>query len=631
MGETGQELRINTDRCQLSTSLTRRTILGGGLGAIGLGLLPAEKAVANRQAHSKPTVLPGIAQTPIAGLDFVAVYPLPGSRTASPKTEITFRGASADQLGFVSVVGSLSGAHSGILIPHDDGLGASFVPDAPFRAKETVTVQAQTPLSADGAESITFDVALPVSPAKLDSPTSADNAKWESRSFRSRPDLTPPPIEISNSEPGTAPGLIFADPRAADGQTGPIIFDDDGEPIWFQPMTGAAKQTLDFRAQKYRGQPVLTWWEGVSALGQGLGHFVMLDSSYHEVGAVRVGNGYAGADLHEFKITPEGTALICVYNRVRWDTTAVGGEEDDFITDGIVQEIEISSSRVLFEWHSLDHVDLNETYAEVPQGANEDFDFFHVNSIELDGDGNFIISARSTWTVYKIDRWTGEILWRLGGKRSSFEAREGAEFAYQHDARVHEGGRLSIFDNGDIALDGAASRGIVLDLDTDAVTATLEQEFIHPSKILSVFGGDLQLLPNANAFIGWAAVPAFTEFNSDGAVLLNGRFPEGIVTYRTYRFPWIGQPSDLPAIAAEIGSGNEVTVYASWNGATEVVIWRVLAGPDSDQLTEVGSAARKGFETAITVQTNERYVAVQAEDRAENVLGVSEAIMASPP
>jgi len=312
---------------------------------------------------------------------------------------------------------------------------------------------------------------------------------------------------------------------------------------------------------------------------------------------------------------------------VRWDLTAIGGAEEDLAMDSIVQEIDIPTGRVLFEWHSLDHVGLEETYLSVPGGEHQTFDHFHLNSIEVDDDGNLVLNARHTWAAYKIDRGTGEIIWRLSGKQSSFAMGEGAAFAYQHDARVHPGGQLSLFDNASVSnAEAIPSRAIVLQLDTEASTATLARAIVHPTGIVSVSQGNTQLLENGNSFIGWGSAPVFSEFDANGELVFNGRFPDSITSYRAYRFPWVGQPDNAPAVAAEAGSGNDVNVYASWNGATEVATWRVLAGPDPDNLQDVDTASRSGFETTITVQTTEPYVAVQAEDDAGKVLGVSSAI-----
>jgi hypothetical protein len=392
--------------------------------------------------------------------------------------------------------------------------------------------------------------------------------------------------------------------------------------VWFSNDRYAA----DFKVQSYKGRPVLTWWEGKKYLRHGVGEYVILDRSYREITRVRAGNGYQG-DLHEFSITAHDTALLTAYNPRGGDLSSVGGPKDGIVTEGIAQEVDIETGEVLFEWHSLDHVGLDESYfPKVPKDPEKPYDYFHINSIDVDYDSNLLISVRNTSAIYKVDRKSGEVMWRLGGKKSDFEMGPGTRTAYQHDARRQPDGSITIFDNGAAPQVHEQSRGIVLKLDEDKMTATLVREYTHPKKVLSGGQGNMQMLPNDNVFIGWGSEPFFSEFSSDGELLFNARF-RPVESYRAFRFPWSGQPSDDPAVAAESGPDDEVTVYASWNGATEVATWQVLAGPGPGQLRPVGSAVpRGGFETAIALHTTEPYVGVQAKNGSGSVLGTSRAV-----
>jgi hypothetical protein len=601
---------------------SRRAILRGGLGAAGIGLLTTGGRTRTVAGQGTPIATPvASANQPSAD---VVVFPRPGARTASPGTEITFRGVRADELGTVEVVGAESGAHSGVLAPHADGRGVSFLPDAPFLPRESVTVRAGLPLGASGDEAMTFIVAQPAVPPRVAETREPEEPVTEPRTFRSRPDLRPPAIRVTTPATKTAPGLIFLGVKTPNNQNGAMIVDDEGEQIWFSPMTGDVDQPNDVRVQWYRGQPVLTSWEGVSERGHGLGHFVVRDSSYRPVAELRVGNGYPGADLHEFLLTPDGTALIIVYHAVRWDLSSVGGAEEGTAVDGIVQELEVATGRVISEWHSLDHIAIDEAKGEPPEDPDDLFDYVHLNSVEVDADGHLVVSARNSWGVYKFDRWTGEVIWRLNGTRSDFEMGPETPFVVQHDARVLPTGELTVFDNasGDSEAE-VSSRGLVLRLDTEAMTATLVRAHVHPTEILSVSQGNMQTLPNGNAFVGWGSSPVFSEFAPDGTLLFNGRFPQNTNSYRAYRFPWVGLPSELPAVATELGDDGEVTVYVSWNGATEAVTWEVLAGSNPDRLRPVASAPRAGFETEIVVETTEPYLAVRALNGTGNILGVS--------
>ncbi|MGH3144222.1 MAG: arylsulfotransferase family protein, partial [Rubrobacter sp.] len=257
------------------------------------------------------------------------------------------------------------------------------------------------------------------------------------------------------------------------------------------------------------------------------------------------------------------------------------------------------------------------------------YDYFHINSIAVADDDNLIVSARRTSAVYKIDRKSGEVIWRLGGKKSDFEMGPGTRTDWQHDARPQPDGTITIFDNGGVTKD-EQSRGIVVKLDEDAMTATLVRAYTHPDKILSATQGSMQVLPNGNVFVGWGSEPALSEFDYEGNLRFDAAFPTEGESYRAFRFPWKGQPQDRPSIAAEAGADDKVTVYASWNGATQLADWEVLAGPEPGGLQTVGSAPRKGFETAITLETTEPFVGIRARNRAGDSLGAITVIEVDP-
>jgi hypothetical protein len=406
-----------------------------------------------------------------------------------------------------------------------------------------------------------------------------------------------------------------------------MIVDNLGRLLWFIKD----RFPRDFKVQHYRGEPVLTWWEGEIVQGHGVGEYVIFDDSYREITRVRAGNGYRG-DLHEFSITPRNTALLVAYNAVPTNLSRVGGPEDGAVWDGIAQELDIETGEVLFEWHSLDHGALEESYYRLSGDTDNPFDYFHINSIDVDHDENLLISARNTSTVYKIDRKTGEVIWRLGGKKSDFEMDPGTPFAYQHDARRQRDGTITIFDNGTTVFENGLpraveeSRGIVLELDEEEMSATLVREYTHPDKRFAHAGGNMQVLPNGNVFIGWGRALAFSEVSGDGELLFDASLPPKNNSYRAFRFPWDGHPVDEPAAVAERVSEAEVRVYASWNGATQVAAWEVLSGPGPGRLKSLGRVPRNGFETAITVHTGEPYVAVQAKHSSGRVLGTSKAL-----
>jgi hypothetical protein len=323
-------------------------------------------------------------------------------------------------------------------------------------------------------------------------------------------------------------------------------------------------------------------------------------------------------DHHEVLITPEDSALITIYNKVPGDRIPVGDPVEGNVLDGIAQEVDIETGEVLFEWHSLEHVGLDESYTKP-------YDYFHINSIEVYDRDHLLISSRTTSTVYKIDRKTGEVVWRLGGKKSDFDMGQGTRTTFQHDARRHPDDTITIFDNGNVNT-VEQSRGIAVEVDEDAMSASLIREYTHPDELLSDTQGSVQVLPNGNVLVGWGSAPYLSEFSRSGKLLFNATFPTESETYRAFRFPWSGQPADAPAFVAELGADDEVTIYVSWNGATEVATWQVLAGADQDKLEPLGTAPRKGFETVITLRITDPYVGLKAMNGSGKVLATTKAI-----
>ena len=434
------------------------------------------------------------------------------------------------------------------------------------------------------------------------------------RRYRSRPDLSSPLISVTAPGLRAAAGLIFLTPA---GGPGPMVVDNTGAAVWIHPVAG--KRALNLRVGTYASAPVLTWWEGQLVNGIGNGEYVLVDESYAEVARIRAGNGLQG-DLHEFITTPQGTALFTVYAQRPTLGASPGPSQ---VLDSIVQEVDMATGRVLFEWHSLDYVSPSESYAAPTVG--QPFDYFHINSIDIEPDGNLLISGRNTWGVYKIDRQTGALVWRLGGRRSDFAMGSGTQFSWQHDARRRPDGSITLFDDGSNGAHPPTedhSRGIVLEIDELAHTATLSREYSHAG-ILAASQGSMQTQPNGNVLVGWGDQPYYTEFAADGSVVLDARLADGSTSYRALRFPWHGHPTESPVVVTEPGDGTDTIVSASWNGATEVAVWVVLGGDAADALVPLGSQPRSGFETAIEVAGQPLLVAVRALDGSGAILGQS--------
>lgn len=452
-------------------------------------------------------------------------------------------------------------------------------------------------------------IALPASAAASGLPAAT-------LSFHSVPALHPPQVQVS-SDPDRGSGDIFLTPSHS-YQSGPMILDPQGQLVWFQPVYG---WVANLEVQHYLGRPVLTWWQGRTPTSGP--EDVVLNSAYQVVAVIRGANGYA-PDLHEFQITAQGTALIDEVRTVTGNLTKYGGSAHGSVQDDVIQERDLHTGQVLWEWHSLGHVPVSDSYLKKPSSGP--YDYFHLNSIQQLSGGNLIVSARDTSTVYLINRKTGDIIWTLGGRHSSFHMGAGTGFQWQHDAHL-TGQTLTLFDDhwgGGGYPETSPSSALALHLSTTKMRATLLHRYTHSPSVLSGSEGSAQTLPDGDVFVGWGSDPDFSEYSARGHQLFNGRFAVGVKSYRAYRFPWSGQPPAPPSEAvAQSASGHGTTVYASWNGATNVAKWRVMAGSNPFSLHRVAVARKSGFETTINVSSTLPYFAVQALSEAGRVLGTS--------
>ena len=464
----------------------------------------------------------------------------------------------------------------------------------------------------------------------------ASNGALEAvRDFVSRPDLHPPRIRFTITtaglevlgrealQGGDQPRYIFVSPRTTGedpSQPGLMVLDRQGRLIWFEPKLTSSP--FDMNVQTYQGQPHLTWWEGDVVHGHGEGVAKIANESYREVNTIRAGHGLQ-VDLHELRLTNAGTALITAYENTTADLTSVGGAKGGALLAGHVQEIDLATGEVLFDWNSIEHVGVDESYQKAPTKATIAYDYFHINSIAEDFDGNLLVGARNTWAVYKIHRQTGEVMWRMNGKRSDFSMGPGAAFYWQHDATMPEPSLMSVFDDGGYPNEEKQSRALLLHVDTQAMTVTLKKAFEHPAGFVAANQGNVELLADGRVFVGWGNQPYFTEFAADGTLLFDGEFPSPVRSYRAYTHQWEGTPLEAPSVAARSNNAGGSIVYASWNGSTEVRHWMVRAGKERSALAPVGSQEWTGFETAIAVNTPGRYFSVTALDKDQKELATS--------
>jgi hypothetical protein len=562
----------------------------------------------------------------------VTVSPAPNTPDASPDTQISILSPSPSRIRSVRVDGSITGVHTGRIRRYTGNRGASFVLQHPLAQGERVAVS----IHIAGRKPIAFSFTVArlaasppvldipvIQPAKLDDFVSSPGLLApritvikRSRKLRGDIFLTPLPSPVVHPESNNA---ISVKPV---GPGGPMIVDRRGDLVWFDQLAPPDVAT-NFRPQRFAGHEVLTWWQGTvttQAFGDGVG--VIADDSYRTLRTVRAGNGYP-TDLHEFVITRSGDALFTVYSPVLVHLPGTPAGTRSPLLDSIVQEVDIRTGLVVWEWHALGHIPLKDSYAT--PGNSADYDAFHINSMQPLRGNRLLVSARDTSAVYLVNRATGRIQWTLGGKASSFRLGRGVRFFFQHDAQMLTRNRIGLFDDeGGPPFKAATSRGLILSLDLRHLTATVVRSYrrsAHGPPADSE--GSLQLLAGGNVFLGFGSTPFFSEFAPNGRLTFDASLPSGDGSYREFVFPWTATPKTRPAIAVRRSSPTRVSVYASWNGATTVARWQVLAGPSAASLAPRTSAAKRGFETKLTLSSTATTFAVRALNASGRVLATS--------
>jgi hypothetical protein len=441
--------------------------------------------------------------------------------------------------------------------------------------------------------------------------------------------------DFRTSSNNLAPGYIFManfydlnNPPMV-GQSGPLILDSHLQPVWFHPVPKdqvAGNLTL----QTYEGKPALAWWQGVvtNTGATESGEDVVVNQHYQPIARLTGVDGWV-ITLHEIVIRGDD-AWVTANKNLPMNLARYGGAYNGALIDSAVQEYNLKTGKLIHSWDALGHIPLSDSYASLPTNGFP-WDAYHVNAINVPGDGTLVVSMRNTWAVYRVNINTGRIEWTLGGKHSSFRFGPGAQFEWQHDAVVYPRSPLmTVFDDHCCQITGGGtyvpatgpSRGLILKLDPRAGTAAFAGQLMHGSGFNSEYMGSIEPLQSGNEFVGWGSQSYLSEYNSAGRLLLDAVLPTPDITYRASVEPWVGAPLDPPAGAVHTQNGT-TRVYASWNGATEVSSWRVLAGASNGSLAAVASVPKAGFETAIPVPTTYKTYQVQALDATGRVIGAS--------
>ncbi|KAI1336645.1 ASST-domain-containing protein [Xylariaceae sp. FL0016] len=476
-------------------------------------------------------------------------------------------------------------------------------------------------------------------------PASAQNSSWPWQTYKSS-SAEPPSLNITKKGE-TSPGYLFFDQNGPDGhQYSLFIMSDDNELVW----QSASADYSAYKAQTLDGKPVLTFFNGISMpepYGWGHGIIQVLDDSYESIynvsltapqeGFVTIPELnatelYSYIDMHEARITPENTMLVTVYNVTQHDLSSVGGPTDGWVADSLFYEVDVKTNEIIFRWSALDHVDqipianMLEFYPLEEYGRNQSlpYGYFHINSVEKFDDGSYLISSRYYCSLFKI-ALDGSVVWTFQGQSGGdFELGPDLSFRYQHDARILEETestlQISLFDNDNaaVAYGEKQTEGIILTLDTAAMTASLDQSFLDASDpVYSASQGSTQVLDDGHVVMGYGSTSKIREYAVDGTPVMTAQFGHGdgsTYSYRAYRLPWVGRPQTAPDVLACFNTARNTTdVYMSWNGATEHKSWKVFTGATESALTLSAHVARTGFETSARVLGQASYVRVEAQ------------------
>jgi hypothetical protein len=461
-------------------------------------------------------------------------------------------------------------------------------------------------------------------------------SKKDTQRFVSAPGLHPPQLKSFGSTKGLAPGdFMLANFKSLSsklplyGQGGPMIFNNKLQLIWFRPGPSNAF-SMNLTAQTYAGKPALSWWQGVitSTGAVKSGEDMVVDQHYKTIATLK---GAGGWTLTPHEMLIDGTdAWVTANKDVSADLSKYGGSKHGSVTDVAVQEYDLTNGHLKSTWSGLDHIPLSQSQAAMIKGAP--WDAYHVNSINLVGNNEFLVSMRNTWAGYLVNISTGAIVWTLGGKNSTFKFGKSAKFEWQHDIEMQPGNEVSLFDDACCNLLGGGkagkpsgpSRGEILKLNTGSHTASLVTQYLYPSKTPAETAtqGNAIPLPDGKVIVGWGGLPFFTEFTKAAKALVTVQLPGPDVSYRAYVQRWVGKPSGVPSGAARTKSG-KTTVYASWNGATQVASWQVLGGSSANHLSKLAKAKWGGFETRIPVAHSASVLEVEALDSKGHVLASS--------
>ena len=373
----------------------------------------------------------------------------------------------------------------------------------------------------------------------------------------------------------------------------------------------------------------------------------IMNNQYQQVNVYNATD--AQQDPHEFHILPDHkTALLST--REVFDIRILKLGLRRVISSGF-QEIELATNKVLFDWRPLQRgIFANESCDVVgmhSKDPKDEWDFFHINSVDKFANGDYLISARRMSQIYRLSRRHGRVIWRLGGchQNSDFTMEDGLPFYWQHDARVRfENGThviLSLHDNAGETQDGTEPRepnhmwgtavAKFVMLDTTTMRATMVRRFDRPDGGQTPTMGSVETLDkdvdvrDSAVLVNWAWEGYISEYDHQDRLVMEARFlSDRLRMFKAFKYEWKGYPKEPPLLKVlPVGLSQGQTgsaFYASWNGATEVDSWNLYGGHDSPSLKLLANVKRRGFETSWFTAELINWARAEAVDVDGNVL-----------
>lgn len=469
----------------------------------------------------------------------------------------------------------------------------------------------------------------------------ADNTTQPVNFFYTRPLSQAPALNVTIQDDFT-PGYVFISPYKSI-KPAPYIYDKFGNLVWDgYGITGTAN-AHNFRPCQYQGATHICFSQINQQNGYGIGEAVIADSNYKVVATAQTGGNVEPADMHEFQLLNNGeTAILSSYQIIPYDlsyfniTTGLG-----WLSEGVFQEVNVTTGEVLFEWFSTNHVDPSESQITPNSsdtggdgfGPQTAFDYFHINAIDKSPSGNYLVSARHVSTLYYVNGTDRDIIWKLSYQGNSDYECSNFNFSFQHDSRlISENDTttvLSIFDNASngVLSTSEQSSGKVIAIDHNTGVATMISNTTFPSSggTLSTSQGNTQILGNGGTFHSWGNQPYFSEHSANGTAVLLAQFAaeDSAQNYRAFSADWESTPSTtVPDVYAYALTANSSTsVYVSWNGATTVSSWRFYGAQNiGDGFEVIGTTDKQGFETFWRAESFFQWVRVEAVDADGNSL-----------